>query len=260
MRKFCLGICAIGFSVGLSAQKISNKVMPSAGGSSSSGTHQISFTIGETLISTLSTSGSMVTQGFQQPTNRPSLSLQNPGALESLVAFVDNGTAKLVLGTKPTAKSGNFVLERLNIETGKYEAVDSRPFNVTKTEFTKFDFTDTDPLDGENVYRVKQVVDKEVPRLSDVRKLNFDAIDMVSVFPNPTIDEVNLDLSAYLGRNAEISIVGLTGQTMLQQKVEKIGNQPVKILVNSIETGQYQVRVKVSDKKSPIIKSLMISK
>jgi Secretion system C-terminal sorting domain len=260
MRKFCLGICAIGFSIGLSAQKISNKVMPSVGGSLSSGTHQISFTIGETLISTLSTSGSMLTQGFQQPINGSSLSLQNPGALESLVAFVDNGTAKLVLGTKPTAKSGNFVLERLNMETGTYEAVDSRPFNVTKTEFTKFDFTDTDPLDGENVYRVKQVVEKEVPRLSDVRKLNFDAIDMVSMYPNPTIDEVNLDLSAYMGRKADISIISISGQSMLQQKVEKIGSQPIKILVNSIETGQYQIRVNVSDKKNPIIKSLMISK
>ena len=261
MRKFCLGIASLVFTMALSAQNISNKVMPSVGGSLSSGTHQISFTIGETLISTLTTSGNILTQGFQQPNNSgKDLSLQNPGALESLVAYVDKGTAIVVWGTKPTAKTGRFVLERLNNVTNSYDVVDTRPFDIAKVEFSKYDFTDTDPQDGENVYRVKQIVLQEAPRVSDVRKLNFDAVDVVNLFPNPAVDDVNLDLSSYLGRGADISVYSYSGQLMLQQKVEKISSQPVKLLLNRIETGQYQVRVKVSDKKSLIVKSLMISK
>jgi hypothetical protein len=258
MRKFCLGFLSIAFTMTLSAQNISNKAMPSVGGSLSSGTHQISFTIGETMISTLTVPGTMLTQGFQQPDLNKSVSLQNPS--ESLVAFIDNGTAKLIWETKPIAKSGRFVLERLNNETAIYEAVDSRPYDGVKVEVTKYDFTDKDPQDGDNIYRVQQIVTAETPKFSDVRKLKFDAVDMVSLFPNPAIDETNLDLSAYFGKSADISIFSYSGQLMHQQKVEKIGNQLVKLLLNSVETGQYQVRIKVADKKSSIVKQLMISK
>jgi hypothetical protein len=257
MRKFCLGVVILASAMTLSAQKISNKVIPSGGGTLSSRTHQITFTIGETMVPTITASGKMISQGFQQPTVTD-LSLQNPSTMESLVAYVEKGTAKLVWGTTPTAKSGDFVLERLNNETNTYEPVDSRPFNESKA--TEYDFTDFDPQDGDNVYRVKQVVPQQVARVSEVRKLTFDAVDIVNLFPNPAIDEVNLDLSSYLGRKADISIFSYSGQLMLQQKVDKIGSQPVKLLLDRIETGQYQIRIKVLDKKSLIVKPLMISK
>ncbi len=261
MRKFCLGIVLIAFAMTLSAQNISNKVMPSVGGTLSSRTNQITFTIGETLIPTLTASGHMLTQGFQQPDDLSSLSLQNPSASESLVAFVDKGTAKVVWGTAtPSTKTGSFVLERLNNETNIYEAIETRPFNATKALLSQYDFTDNDPQDGDNIYRIKQVVPQQVARVSESRKLNFSGVEIVTLFPNPTIESVNLDLSSYAGRDANISIYSYAGQLMLQQKIEKIGNQPYKILLDRIETGQYQVRIKVTDKKSLIVKPLMISK
>ena len=260
MRKFCLGVILIALAMNLSAQKISNKVIPSGGGILTSNAHQISFTIGETLIPTLSASGFMITQGFQQPGDAIDLSLQNPASLESLNASIDRGTAKLKWETNSTAKTGSYILERLNNESGIYETIDTRPINSLKTTLTEYDFSDSDPQDGDNFYRIKQSVPKQVARISEVRKLNFSAVEIVTVFPNPTVNEVNLDLSAYLGRGASISIFNYGGQLMLQQKIVEIGNQPIKILLDRIETGQYQIRIKVNDKRSLIVKPLMISK
>jgi hypothetical protein len=49
------------------AQTISRKVVSNGGGILTAGGSQITFTIGETLITSLSASGAMITQGFQQP-------------------------------------------------------------------------------------------------------------------------------------------------------------------------------------------------
>ena len=260
MRKFCLGIVGMAFAMTLFAQKISNKVICSVGGVMTSSTHQITYTIGETVIKTLSASGQILTQGFQQPVANSGLSLQNPSSSESLVAYIDHGVAKIVWGATPTAKTGNFVLQRLNNESKIYETIDTRPFNSSKTALSEYDFTDNDPQDGDNIYRIKQVVVQEVARFSDVRKLNFNAVDIVTLFPNPTIESVNLDLSSYMGKGADISIFSYSGQLMLQQQIEKISDQPIKILLNHIETGRYQIRIKVDDKKNFIVKPLMISK
>lgn len=261
MRKFCLGIMSIAFAMTLSAQNISNKVMPSVGGTLTSNAYQITFTIGETLIPTLTSSGNIITQGFQQPDETRNMSLQNPSASESLVAYVEKGTAKVLWGVPtPALKTGSYVLERLNNETNIYETIETRPFNPTKATLSEYDFTDNDPQDGENIYRVKQIIPKEVARVSDVRKLNFNGVETVTLFPNPAVESVNLDLSSYLGKGADVSIFSYSGQLMRQQKIEKIGDQPVKILLDRIETGQYQIRIKVDAKKSLIVKPLMISK
>ena len=261
MLKFCLGLASCALAMMLSAQNISNRVIPSLGGDLISSTNQITFTIGESFIPTLIADENMITQGFQQPEISYNLSLQDPSSLESLKAYVEQGTAKLLWGTTlPTAKTGSFTLERLNNESGNYDIIETRPFSSEKAVLSEYDFTDNDPQDGENVYRIKQIVPNQPPHISDTRKLNFNAVEMVSLFPNPTVGSVNLDLSSYSGRGADISIFSYSGQLMLQQKIQTIGEQSVKILLNNLESGQYQIRINVVDKKNPIVKSIMISK
>lgn len=51
----------------VSAQSISRKVIATAGGTLSGGGNTLSYTIGETAISTLTNSNVILTQGFQQP-------------------------------------------------------------------------------------------------------------------------------------------------------------------------------------------------
>ena len=55
------------FYMTVSAQTISRKVIASAGGTLTSGAGQINYSIGETMIASLSAGGNMITQGFEQP-------------------------------------------------------------------------------------------------------------------------------------------------------------------------------------------------
>ncbi|MFT3908131.1 MAG: T9SS type A sorting domain-containing protein [Ferruginibacter sp.] len=58
-------LLAIAFST--SAQSISRSAISSAGGTLSGGSNQLTYTIGETMIPTLTAAGNTLTQGFQQP-------------------------------------------------------------------------------------------------------------------------------------------------------------------------------------------------
>ena len=55
------------FYMTVSAQTISRKVIASAGGTLTSAAGQINYSIGETMIASLSAGGKMITQGFEQP-------------------------------------------------------------------------------------------------------------------------------------------------------------------------------------------------
>lgn len=51
----------------VNAQSISRKTVSTAGGSLTAGNNQLTFTIGETMIPSLSAASALITQGFQQP-------------------------------------------------------------------------------------------------------------------------------------------------------------------------------------------------
>jgi hypothetical protein len=255
MRKYYLVLASCVFAISLSAQK----VIPSLGGISSSNTSQmqITFTMGESFVPTLTAGENMITQGFQQPDNTLYLSLQRSNS-DKLEAYAEKGTAKVVWETIPTIETTAFALERLNNETGIFETLETRQVNALKATLFKHDFTDIDPQDGDNIYRIKQIVPNQLSSISENRKLNFNGAEKVTLFPNPAVAFVNLDLSSYVGKDAIVSIFSYSGQLVLQQKIDKINELPVKILLNTIETGQYQMRIKVTDKKSSIVKPLII--
>ena len=67
MKKIFILFTLLAIAGSVNAQTISRKVVSSAGGTLSGGGGQITFSIGETFIPSLSVAGSVITQGFQQP-------------------------------------------------------------------------------------------------------------------------------------------------------------------------------------------------
>ncbi len=67
MKKIFIAFLFFAIASDTIGQTISRKVVSSAGGILTGGGNQLTFTIGETLIPSLSAGGNMITQGFQQP-------------------------------------------------------------------------------------------------------------------------------------------------------------------------------------------------
>jgi hypothetical protein len=67
MKKIIIVYTLLAIACTANAQTISRKVVSSAGGTLNGGGGLLTFSIGETFIPSLSASGAMITQGFQQP-------------------------------------------------------------------------------------------------------------------------------------------------------------------------------------------------
>ena len=72
MNKCCSVIAFLLFSTAINAQSLSPSVIASTGGFSSNTNNSLSYTVGEmTMVQTFSTSGNILTQGFQQANDVP---------------------------------------------------------------------------------------------------------------------------------------------------------------------------------------------
>ena len=259
MRKFCLWIALTLAFVEASAQTISHNAIASNGGSFANIGCQLSFTVGETIVATFSSENNVLTQGFQQT----ELLIDGSSLLNKEVvtfdAFAEYRTAKLIWVTNTSFKTDFIVLERINNTTGQFETLEHRNVFKDKHDLTNYPFTDSDPQDGDNYYRVKQVFYDGLFRYSDDRKVTFLSADKVSLFPNPADDNVNIDISSYLGKDVTISIFSELGELKLTRKVEHVGKQPLSISLNDMESGHYQVRIDVQGKRN-VVKQLIITK
>lgn len=251
MRKICLWVAFLAAVMDASAQKISRKVMPSGGGSLTANNVQLSFTIGETVIPTFSTSANMISQGFQQPSD-PNATTELKGMVDlaTFDARADYRTAKLLFVTNTSFKTDYLIVERLNNETGKFDNLEHRNIISGNDDLLQYYFTDKNPQDDDNFYRIKQVYLQGTFSYTDVRKLNFSKAGVISIFPNPASEYLLIDLSPHFGKDAAITIFSELGQSMFQQKIENIGKDFIKIPLDNMDMGNYQIQIAVKGKSS----------
>jgi hypothetical protein len=84
---------------------------------------------------------------------------------------------------------------------------------------TGYNFTDRSPATGNNFYRLRQVDNDGKFSYSPVRLINFDALQNISVYPNPfgnivTINTGNRPIGI-------VTVVDITGKTVYHAKIDK---------------------------------------
>jgi hypothetical protein len=257
MRKYYIWIVLVAtlFGADATAQSLKRKVIASAGGKMASGGYQLSYTIGEPVNTKLSSGDYVLSQGFQQPdlTNAWALSTRS---LLTFSAYREENVAKLQLVSLYPLPSDYLVLERIDNQSGQFEALEKLNVQFDKDIMAQQAFTDDTPQDGDNFYRVKQVFDNGTFRYTDTQKLTF-TTTQVSIYPNPASDFLKVDLSTYEGKEATISLFSTNGILKAQQKVDRATRQAVQLDIDKLERGYYQVHIQVKGKKA-ILKQVVI--
>ncbi len=107
-----ISIALAGFQLSVvDAQSISRKVVSSTGGTLTGGSNQITFTIGETVIPTLSAGSNVITQGFQQPGEQ---------IVTGTVASICQGSSVSVPYTAIDIGGGNIFTAQLSDAAGSF--------------------------------------------------------------------------------------------------------------------------------------------
>ena len=109
---------------------------------------------------------------------------------------------------------------------------------------------DVAPLFGKNFYRLKQIYNDGSYRYSVAKEVVFD-IDLrtFGLFPNPTSDELFVNLKDFAGKAATIQVYNPLGQLMDQVIVDELAEAAVRINVSDYRSGLYTIAVKVEDRK-----------
>ena len=61
------------------------------------------------------------------------------------------------------------------------------------SQTAEYDFTDVEPLNGENYYRIKQVDLNGNYTYTDVKNINFENASAITIYPNPSSSHINVD-------------------------------------------------------------------
>ena len=160
-----------------------------------------------------------------------------PVTLTSFSAVKEGTIAQLKWATTQETNSDRFEVE--HSLTGKaWTKIGTVASNGESTTLKNYTFSHRDPVNGENMYRLKMIDRDETFAYSRIQSVKFAGLgdSDLSVYPNPTVDVLKIrDYSNV----TKVSIHDMNGRTVLESGVSTTG----EINVRNLTSGIYLVRV-----------------
>jgi len=153
--------------------------------------------------------------------------------------------------TKTEINNDYFTIER------SANGQDFEPIQTMKgagnTNFSiNYSSKDLDPLDGINYYRLRQTDYNGEFHFSDVIAVNAESnnvLQVISIYPNPAEDRININLFSQVATNAQISIIDLYGKIVHQKVIGLVeGENNISQGLEQFNPGYYVVNIQVPQK------------
>ena len=165
--------------------------------------------------------------------------------------------ARIDFGDNTGYKNDYYEVEKLNNKSSEFE----RLAIVNNTNFdnqTAYQSVyDSAPNEGDNFYRVKVVYLDSLSKMSTVKKLSFNGLEAIKVFPNPANDYVEIDLSKFNNETVGVYLYNAFGQKVAFQNIQK-GKAPIiNFDISDQQSGSYWVRVTAQGKRD-VMKKVQI--
>ncbi len=147
------------------------------------------------------------------------------------------------------AKVDYFSVQKQNPTTGIFEQLTTLQAKLSN-QVAFYNTFDNKPSDGENVYRIETVFEDGSIRKSDAQMVNFIGIGNLLVFPNPTNDIVNVDLSPFEGKQVTVTVYNQVGKLVVSKQIEKANTIALEMDLSEMAAGSYIVKVQPESQRS----------
>jgi Secretion system C-terminal sorting domain len=222
------------------AQSPLTQVIAPAGGFITGSGGSLSFTIGETAVQSLTGTGGMLTQGFQQP-----LDAGTPLPLDflSFTATLVEGQTQLLWVTAQEQNTGYFEVQR-----STDGSVFSTLFTVQSLDNAAAENTyhavDPDPSKNTDYYRLKEVDVNGLITYSPIVVIQFGSALTAMVYPNPASSEIVIQLQCPTAKQALIGIYDTRGQLLISKTVQfAAGPNQVVLAIGTLAKGLYFISI-----------------
>ncbi len=158
-------------------------------------------------------------------------------------AIKKGNLVQLNWSTSLTHNNNDFDIERSSdgINWTDINFVNSNTDNGNSNLKIEYYYTDKAPAKGLNLYRLKQKNIKGKYDYSLVRKVNFDILNNINIYPNPTTDNVKIE--GLIG-DEKITVYDITGRLVLETKANQ---SSVSISLGKLANGAYQMNIVSAD-------------
>jgi len=182
-----------------------------------------------------------------------------PIILADFSAVVDNGSVDLAWTTDLEINSDHFVIQSSTNAGASWTNVGTVAAQGNSALPVNYSFTDNKPATGTSEYRLEMVDRDGKLAYSAVKAVRIGLISSVSVYPNPATDYINVVLTGDATVSANIRLISVAGQTLLEKNVSNAGGTTVPLTVGNYPQGSYLIVVTGSDGTKQINK-ILISK
>ena len=156
-------------------------------------------------------------------------------------------------------KNDFFAVQKMNAATGLFEDLEIINAIKQNDELQDFSSYDNSPTEGDNSYRIKLVYDDGKVDYSEIKVVIFKGLSGIRIFPNPSNDYTNLDLTKYKNKPVSIYLYNAFGQPVQVLHIEKVGEEPVRLDVSTYNSGHFLIRI-TSKGKRDVTQQLIITR
>jgi hypothetical protein len=206
---------------------------------------------------TIASSGPSAFGNLVAGPNNLSSSGNLPVILAHFEAAADNGSVNLTWTTDLEVNSDHFTIQVSKNGGEGWDNIGTVAAAGNSVSPIDYTFTDGRPAEGTDEYRLMMVDRDGRTAYSDVKAVRIGQVASVSVYPNPAADIVNVTLTGKATLNANIRLVNLGGQVLLEKNVTNAGGTTVPLSVSSYPAGNYLIVVTGSDGSKQISKILI---
>lgn len=186
-----------------------------------------------------------VNDGVQETTAGFSLTITSnplPVKLTSFKARKEGSVAQISWSTTEESNSDRFELER-STKGKAWEVIGSKTALGESVALRNYSLTDAQPLNGENLYRLKMIDRDGTFALSKIESITF-STDGVSVFPNPLTNADNMQVSVDNWNNVKsVRVVNSLGKIVF----ETTNALHTGIKASNLTSGLYLVQIVRTD-------------
>lgn len=178
-----------------------------------------------------------------------------PVVLTTFEAWYDNGSSQLEWITSSEINNDYFTVERANVD-GEYIPIGRVDGHGTTSQANHYNFTDTDPHEGINYYRLRQVDFNGAFEYSPVRIVLTEETSMLDILSTSTVSgQIDVSVVAPEGVTVQTQITDVSGRVVYSEGTV-IHHQPTHFVTSQLTSGIYFIEV--SDGRKRIIRKIQL--
>lgn len=176
-----------------------------------------------------------------------------------LLSFTGRNTGKqtVLLEWSTSAEVNNKAFEIQRSSNGSnFETIGTVPASTALTSVKHYQFTDGQPFNGDNYYRLRQVDNDGQVHMSNVIKVNVQTAKLWQVYPNPVSASTALRITSDM-KQLQVLLTDMSGKVIFRTMYTTAsGGQQIALPVQNLSKGTYLLKI-TSDKGSSTEKLLV---